>query len=111
MPQALIDTERRVATQKAAEDAEKAKAEGKAVQSPEIVAKRVEGSVAKYLKEVSLNNQTFVKNDKQTVEQMLKERATRVQGLHALRRRRGHREEGRRLRRRSGRAGRRGQGA
>ena len=34
VPQALIDTERRVATQKAAEDAEKAKAEGKAVQSP-----------------------------------------------------------------------------
>src|SRR5438309_2489538 len=57
VPEALIDTERRIATQKAAEDAEKAKAEGKPVQSPEIVAKRVEGSVAKYLKEVSLNNQ------------------------------------------------------
>src|SRR6516162_2700205 len=48
----------------AAEDAEKAKAEGKPAQSPEIVAKRVEGSVAKYLKEVSLHNQAFVKNDK-----------------------------------------------
>jgi elongation factor Ts len=81
VPQALIDTERRVATQKAAEDAEKARAEGKPVQSPEIVTKRVEGSVAKYLKEVSLFNQTFVKNDKQTVEQMLKERATRVKGF------------------------------
>ncbi len=78
VPQALIDTERRIASQKAAEDAEKAKAEGKSVQSPEIVAKRVDGSVAKYLKEVSLNNQSFVKNDKQTVEQMLKEKATRV---------------------------------
>jgi elongation factor Ts len=32
----------------------------------------VEGSVQKYLKEVSLLNQSFVKNDKQTVEQMLK---------------------------------------
>jgi elongation factor Ts len=81
VPQALIDTERRIATQKAAEDADKAKADGKPVQSPEIVAKRVEGSVAKYLKEVSLFNQTFVKNDKQTVEQMLKERATRVKGF------------------------------
>ena len=78
VPQTLIDTERRIATQKAAEDADKAKADGKPVQSPEIVAKRVEGSVAKYLKEVSLFNQTFVKNDKQTVEQMLKEKATRV---------------------------------
>jgi elongation factor Ts len=81
VPQSLIDTERRIATQKAAEDAEKAKAEGKAVQSPEIVARRVEGSVAKYLKEVSLNNQAFVKNDKQTIEQMLKERATRIAGF------------------------------
>jgi elongation factor Ts len=81
VPQALIDTERRIATQKAAEDADKAKADGKPVQSPEIVAKRVEGSVAKYLKEVSLFNQAFVKNDKQTVEQMLKERATRIKGF------------------------------
>jgi translation elongation factor EF-Ts len=32
----------------------------------------VEGSVQKFLKEVSLLNQAFVKNDKQTVEQMLK---------------------------------------
>jgi elongation factor Ts len=78
VPQALIDTERRIATQKAAEDAEKAKAEGKPAQSAEIVSKRVEGSVAKFLKEVSLFNQAFVKNDKQTVEQMLKEKATRV---------------------------------
>ncbi|HEY2559119.1 MAG TPA: translation elongation factor Ts [Caldimonas sp.] len=78
VPTALVDRERRVASQKAAEDAEKAKAEGKSVQSPEIVAKRVEGSVAKYLKEVSLHNQAFVKNDKQTVEQMLKEKGTRI---------------------------------
>jgi elongation factor Ts len=81
VPQALIDTERRIAAQKAAEDADKAKADGKPVQSPEIVAKRVEGSVAKYLKEVSLFNQAFVKNDKQTVEQMLKERATRIKSF------------------------------
>jgi elongation factor Ts len=81
VPEALIDTERRVATQKAAEDADKARAEGKPVQSPEIVARRVEGSVAKFLKEVSLYNQAFVKNDKQTVEQMLKERATRIKAF------------------------------
>ncbi|MDB5817969.1 MAG: elongation factor Ts, partial [Rhizobacter sp.] len=69
------------ASQKAEEDAEKAKAEGKAVQSPEIVTRRVEGSVQKYLKEVSLHNQTFVKNDKQTVEQMLKSAGTTVKGF------------------------------
>jgi elongation factor Ts len=81
VPAKLIETERSVATQKAAEDAEKAKADGKAPQSPEIVAKRIDGSVAKFLKEVSLFNQAFVKNDKQTVEQMLKERATTVKGF------------------------------
>ncbi|MEO6363609.1 MAG: translation elongation factor Ts [Caldimonas sp.] len=77
----LIDAERSVATLRAAEDAEKARAEGKAVQSAEIVTRRVEGSVAKFLKEVSLHNQAFVKNDKQTVEQMLKEKATKVHGF------------------------------
>ena len=81
VPAKLIETERKIAAEKAAEDAEKARADGKAPQSPEIVAKRVEGSVQKYLKEVSLFNQSFVKNDKQTVEQMLKEKATRVLGF------------------------------
>ena len=81
VPAALIDKERNIATMKAAEDAEKAKAEGKPVQSPEILVKRVEGSVQKYLKEVSLFNQAFVKNDKQSVEQMLKERATHVKAF------------------------------
>jgi len=81
VPASLIDTERRVAAEKASEDAEKARAEGKTPQSAEIVAKRVEGSVQKYLKEVSLFNQAFVKNDKQSVEQMLKERSTKVLGF------------------------------
>ncbi len=78
VPAALIEVERRVAAEKASEDAATAVAAGKPVQSAEIVAKRVEGSVQKFLKEVSLFNQTFVKNDKQTVEQMLKEKATQV---------------------------------
>jgi elongation factor Ts len=77
----LIEVERRVAAEKAAEDSAAAVAAGKAAQSPEIVARRVEGSVQKFLKEVSLLNQSFVKNDKQTVEQMLKEKATQVAGF------------------------------
>lgn len=81
VPAALVAIERSVAAAKAAEDAVKAVAEGKAVQSAEIVAKRIEGGVQKYLKEVSLYNQNFVKNDKQTVEQMLKERATTVKSF------------------------------
>ncbi|MFM8899915.1 MAG: translation elongation factor Ts [Burkholderiales bacterium] len=81
VPAELIEKERAVAAGKAAEDAKEAQAAGKAVQSPEIVAKRIEGSVQKYLKEVSLFNQTFVKNDKQTVEQMLKAANTTVKGF------------------------------
>ena len=81
VPANLIDVERRIAAEKAAEDSAAAVAAGKSAQSPEIVAKRVEGSVQKFLKEVSLLNQTFVKNDKQTVEQMLKEKATKVAGF------------------------------
>ena len=81
VPADLIEKERNVAALKAAEDAERAKAEGKPVQSAEIVARRVEGSVQKYLKEVSLFAQPFVKNDKQTVEQMLKEKGTTLAGF------------------------------
>jgi elongation factor Ts len=81
VPATLVDKERSVASLKAAEDAEKAKAEGKAVQSAEIVAKRIDGSVQKFLKEVSLFNQSFVKNDKQTVKQMLDAAKTTVKGF------------------------------
>ena len=72
VPAELIEKERSVAQLKAEEDAAKAAAEGKPAQSPEILAKRLEGSVQKFLKEVSLLNQAFVKNDKLSVEQMLK---------------------------------------
>lgn len=81
VPAAMIETERSVATAKADEDRKIAEAAGKPVQSAEIVAKRIEGGVLKYLKEVSLFNQTFVKNDKQTVEQMLKATATTVKSF------------------------------
>ena len=81
VPADLVERERRIAAEKAAEDAAASVAAGKPAQSAEIVAKRVEGSVQKYLKEVSLFNQSFVKNDKQTVEQMLKAANTQVSGF------------------------------
>jgi elongation factor Ts len=81
VPAELVTRERGVAAAKAAEDAAQAVAAGKPVQSAEIVAKRVEGGVQKYLKEVSLFNQSFVKNDKLTVEQMLKAAGTTVKGF------------------------------
>jgi elongation factor Ts len=81
VPAELIEKERSIAIAKAEEDRKTAAAAGKPVQSPEIVTKRVEGGVQKYLKEVSLFNQPFVKNDKQTVEQMLKAANTSVKGF------------------------------
>jgi elongation factor Ts len=78
VPAELIAKERAVAAGKAEEDRKAAEAAGKPVQPAEIVAKRIEGGVQKYLKEVSLFNQPFVKNDKQTVEQMLKAANTNV---------------------------------
>jgi elongation factor Ts len=71
VPAEKIAAEKSVAEQKAAESGKPA----------EIVAKMVEGSIQKYLKEVSLLNQQFVKNDKQSVEQMLKENKTSVQSF------------------------------
>ena len=81
VPAELVARERSVAAAKAAEDAAVATAAGKPVQSAEIVAKRIEGGVQKYLKEVSLFNQSFVKNDKLTVEQMLKAAGTSVKAF------------------------------
>jgi elongation factor Ts len=81
VPAELIERERSVATAKAEEDRKVAEAAGKPVQSAEIVAKRIDGGVQKFLKEVSLFNQPFVKNDKQTVEQMLKAAGTTVKSF------------------------------
>lgn len=81
VPAELVARERSVAAAKAAEDAAVATAAGKPVQSAEIVNKRIDGSVQKFLREVSLFNQSFVKNDKLTVEQMLKSSDTVVKGF------------------------------
>lgn len=65
---ALIDAERRVAI-------EKAKEAGK----PEAMLEKIaEGTVQKYLKEVTLLSQTFVKDDKMTIEQLLKSKNATV---------------------------------
>lgn len=71
VPPELVAKERSVAQAKAAESGKPA----------DIAEKMIEGSVQKYLKEVSLFNQPFVKNDKQTIEQMLKAANTTVKGF------------------------------
>ncbi len=73
VPAELIDKERKIAAEKAAESGKPA----------EIVAKMVEGSVQKYLKEVSLLDQVFVKaaDGKQTVAAMLKDKASVIKSF------------------------------
>ena len=73
VPAELVDKERRIAAEKAAESGKPA----------DIVAKMVEGSVQKFLKEVSLLDQVFVKaaDGKQTVGQMLRDKKTTVKGF------------------------------
>ena len=71
VPAELVQKERAIATAKAAESGKPAN----------IVEKIVEGSVQKFLKEVTLLGQPFVKDDKQSVEQLLKSRKATVAGF------------------------------
>lgn len=66
-----VQKERTIAAAKAAESGKPAN----------IVEKMVEGSVAKFLKEVTLLGQPFVKNDKQTIEALLKSKGASVEGF------------------------------
>jgi elongation factor Ts len=68
VPAELIKKERDIATAKAAESGKPAN----------IVEKMVEGSVQKFLKEVTLLGQPFVKDDKLTVESLLKSKGASV---------------------------------
>ena len=83
VPADLIAKERSVAEGKADEANKELVAAGKPAQSAEITAKRIDGAVQKYLKEVSLADQVFVKaaDGKQTVAQMLKAANTNVKGF------------------------------
>ena len=63
-----IARERAIAEQKAAESGKPA----------EIIAKMVDGTVQKFLKEVTLLGQPFVKDDKQTIEKLLKSKGAEV---------------------------------
>ncbi len=66
-----IERERSIARAKAAESGKPA----------DIVEKMVEGTVQKYLKEVTLLGQPFVKDDKQTIAALLKSRSASVAGF------------------------------
>jgi elongation factor Ts len=71
VPAELVQRERDIAAAKAAESGKPAN----------IVEKMVEGSVQKFLKEVTLLGQPFVKDDKQSIEQLLKAKGAAVSGF------------------------------
>ena len=71
VPAELVQKERGIAAAKAAESGKPAN----------IVEKMVEGAVQKFLKEVTLLGQPFVKNDKQSIEQLLKSKGAAVAGF------------------------------
>jgi len=71
VPAELIEKERSVAAAKAAESGKPAN----------IVEKMIEGSVQKYLKEVTLLGQPFVKDDKLSIESLLKVKGASVTGF------------------------------
>ncbi|MDR2244612.1 MAG: translation elongation factor Ts [Burkholderiales bacterium] len=71
VPAELVNKEREIFTAQAAESGKPA----------EIVAKMVEGRVAKYLAEVALLGQPFVKNPDETVEQYLKGKKASVKAF------------------------------
>jgi len=62
VPAEILETEKRIFTEQAAES-------GK---PPEIIEKMIGGRINKFLKEITLVGQPFVKDDKQTVGQLLK---------------------------------------
>ncbi|HEY4999659.1 MAG TPA: translation elongation factor Ts, partial [Usitatibacter sp.] len=70
----VIASERKILEARAAES-------GK---PPEIVAKMVEGGLNKFLAEISLLGQPFVKDDKQTVEKMLAAQKSSLRGYRFL---------------------------
>ena len=90
VPAEVLDKEREILT-------EQTKGEKK---PPEIVAKMVEGRLRKFLAEITLLGQPFVKDPDTTVEKLLKKSGAQVVAVRALRSGRGHREEAGRLRRR-----------
>jgi elongation factor Ts len=71
VPAELVQKERAIAAAKAAESGKPA----------HIVEKMVDGTVQKFLKEITLLGQPFVKNDKQTIEQLLKSKSAAVAGF------------------------------
>ncbi len=74
VPGDVVERERQILTARAKESGKPA----------EIVAKMVEGGINKFLAEITLLGQPFIKDDKQTVEKMVKAREAELRGFGFL---------------------------
>ena len=74
VPQELLSQERKIQEARAQESGKPA----------EIVAKMVEGSLNKFLGEITLMGQPFIKDDKQTIEKMLNAKKAKLNGYAFL---------------------------
>ena len=94
VPADQVEKEREIIVAQAAADP---KLQGK---PKEVLVKASEGKLRKFLGEITLLGQPFVKDDKQVVGDVLKRANAKSPAFRALRSRRRHREEAGRLRRR-----------
>jgi len=74
VPQEVVSSERKIQEARAKESGKPA----------EIAAKMVEGALNKFLNEISLMGQAFIKDDKQTIEKMLNAKKAKVNGYAFL---------------------------
>ena len=95
MPAELLEKEKGILVAEAADSGKPA----------EIVEKMVQGRMRKYLADITLVGQPFVKNPDETVGALLKAQGASVLAFPSLRGRRGHRKEAGELRRRGDGAG------
>ncbi len=83
VPKDVLDKEREIIVAQTAEEKK----------PPEILAKMVDGRLRKFVDEITLTGQVFVKDDKKRVRDVLAAAQGEGQGFPALRGRRGHREK------------------
>ena len=95
VPKDVLEKEREIIVAQTAEEKK----------PPEILAKMVDGRLRKFIDEITLTGQVFVKDDKKRVRDVLAAAQSEGQRFPALRGRRGHREKKLRLRKGSHGAG------
>lgn len=80
----VIEAERRVVEAQVAQELAEAEADGKPPKPPAAIPKMIEGKLRKFIEEITLLGQKFVKDPEQTVEKLLKAKGGAVAGFARL---------------------------